>query len=87
MYHKNWKSGTYRFSNTKRDYTYQELKKYFFIDGSEVIYCKQDFKDCERGNYYLVSDGKALYGCDFSVNDWTPFKDWFGKEYMKGEEN
>ena len=35
---------------------YDELKKYFFIDGSEVIYCKEDFGECKAGNYYLVSD-------------------------------
>ena len=87
---KNWKCYSYRFShNKKRDYGYDELKKYFFIDGSEVIYCKEDFGECKAGNYYMVSDG-AWYGgwgenkAGFVVNDWTPFKD-FGKdkEYMR----
>ena len=42
--YKNWKCYSYRFSHNKRkDYGYEELKKYFFIDGSEVIYCKEDF--------------------------------------------
>ena len=82
MKFKNWKCYSYRFSDITRDYSYQELKKYFFIDGSEVIYCKKDFGICEAGNYYLVSDG-AWYGCGFVVNDWTPLKTWPDKEYMK----
>ena len=82
---KNWKCNSYRFShNERKDYGYQDLKEYFFIDGSEVIYCKKDFGDCEAGNYYLVSDGD-FYGCGFVVNDWTPFKDWYDKEYMKSQ--
>lgn len=79
----NWKCYSYRFSHNKRkDYGYDELKNHFYIDGSEVIYCKKDFGKCEAGNYYLVSDG-TFYGCGFVVNDWTPFKDWIDKEYMK----
>lgn len=80
--YKNWKCYSYRFTNKKRDYSYEELKPYFYIDGSEVIYCKKDFGDCKAGNYYLVSDGE-MYGCGFTVNDWIPFKDWLDKEYMK----
>lgn len=38
--YKNWKCYSYRFTNKKRDYSYEELKPYFYIDGSEVIYCK-----------------------------------------------
>ena len=41
--YKNWKCYSYRFTNKKRDYSYEELKPYFYIDGSEVIYCKKDF--------------------------------------------
>jgi len=86
---KNWKCYSYRFShNNRKDYSYQELKEFFFIDGSEVIYCKKDFGECKAGNYYLVSDGK-WYGewgdnkAGFVVNDWTPLKSWTDKEYMK----
>lgn len=86
--YKNWKCYNYRFSHNKRkDYGYEELKKYFFIDGSEVIYCKEDFGNCEAGNYYLVSDGTWYGGwgenkAGFIVNDWTPFNYWYDKEYM-----
>lgn len=88
MKFKNWKCYSYRFSGKKRDYSYQELKEYFFIDGSEVIYCKKDFGSCEAGNYYLVEDGTWYGGwgenkTGFAVNDWTPFKSWMDKEYMK----
>lgn len=79
---KNWECNSYRFSNKRKDYGYQDLKKYFFIDGSEIIYCKKDFGVCKAGNYYLVSEG-SFYGCGFVVNDWTPFDEWQGKEYMK----
>lgn len=90
--YKNWKCYSYRFSNKKRDYGYDELKKYFYIDGSRVIYCKKDFGECKAGYYYLVSDGKMYGGWSekesgFVVNDWTPFKDWIDKEYMKEENN
>ena len=86
---KNWKRYSYRFShNSKKDYGYDELKKYFFIDGSEVVYCKKDFGNYEAGNYYLVSDGTWYGGwgenkSGFVVNDWPSFKDWIDKEYMK----
>lgn len=87
-YLKNWKCYSYRFSHNKRkDYTYEELKEYFYIDGSEVIYCKKDFGDCVSGNYYLVSDDSQYGGwrenkSGFVVNDWTPFASWLGREYM-----
>lgn len=80
---KNWKCNSYRFGSKKeKDYSYLELKEYFYIDGSEVIYCKKDFGDCEAGNYYLVSDG-TWYGCGFVVNECAPFKSWIGRGYMK----
>lgn len=80
---KNWKCNSYRFGSKKeKDYSYLELKEYFYIDGSEVIYCKRDFGDCEAGNYYLVSDG-TWYGCGFVVNEYAPFKSWIDREYMK----
>lgn len=94
-YFKNWKCNSYRFShNEKRDYSYQELKEYFFIDGSEVIYCKKDFGWCKAGRYYMVGDG-SFYGCGFVVRDWgttlngrtleAGYDSWTDKEYMKGE--
>ena len=79
---KNWRCYSYRIDGKQRDYDYQELKKYFFIDGSEVIFCKKDFGNCEAGKYYLVSDG-AFYGCGFIVHSQCGFKDWMDKEYMK----
>lgn len=85
-YFKNWKCGSYRFSaNTRKDYSYDELKEYFVIDGSEVVYCKKSFGDCEAGKYYLVYDG-MFYGCGFVVRDWHGFDSWCGKEYMKDEQ-
>lgn len=82
-YFANWKCNTYRFShNTRKDYSYQELKKFFFIDGSEVIYCKKDFGDCEAGKYYLISDG-SWYGCGFVVRDWSGYDSLYNKEYME----
>lgn len=83
MYFKNWKCYPYRFTDKKHDYTYQELKEFFFIDGSEVLYCKKSFGICEPGNYYLVSPAPGLYGNCFGVVDWHPFKAWVDKEYMK----
>lgn len=91
-YFKNWKCGSYRFSHDRKDYGYQELKEYFLIDGSEVIYCRKDFGSCKAGRYYLVSDGR-WYGCGFVVHDWenpiggrmadAGFASWTGKEYMR----
>ncbi len=88
---KNWKCYSYRFSHNKRkDYGYNELKDYFFIDGSEVIYCKKDFGECKEGNYYLVSDGTWYGGwgknkSGFIVIDWNPYSGWEGKEYMRSQ--
>ena len=89
-YFKNWRCNAYRFSDKRRDYSYQELKDYFYIDGSEVIYCKKDFGRCKACKYYLVT--VESYG--FSVIDWDSsfdgrvlpagFDSWTGKEYMKG---
>ena len=90
----------YRFSHNKRkDYSYEELKNYFFIDGSEVIYCKKDFGNCKKGRYFLISEG-AWYGgwgeekTGFIVHDWPVtyggyathdpgYESWIDKEYMK----
>lgn len=83
---KNWKRYSYRFSHKKRDYGYNELKEYFSIDGSEVIYCKKDFGECQAGNYYLVADGTWYGGwgdnkTGFVVYDWNPLKNWQKEEY------
>ena len=86
MYYKNWKCYPYRFTGKERDYSYEELKAFFFIDGSEVVYCKKAFGICEPRNYYLLSFSPGLYGYCFSVVDWHPFKAWVDKEYMKEEE-
>ena len=38
-----YKEGKYHFSHyPRKGYTYEEMRKYFFIDGSEVIYCKKE---------------------------------------------
>ena len=81
-YFRNWKCYSYRFLSKKRDYDYSELKEYFFIDGSEVAYCKKDFGECKAGNYYLVSDG-WFYGCGFVIHEAHGFRSWTDKEYMK----
>lgn len=85
---KNWKCYSYRIDGKeKRDYSYQELKPYFYIDGSEVVYCKKDFGNCKAGRYYLVSDG-SFYGCGFVIHKQEGFTEWTDKEYMKaGEKN
>ena len=80
---KNWKCNSYRIAGKeKRDYGYQELKPYFNIDGSEVVYCKKDFGKCEAGKYYLVSDG-SFYGCGFVIHEQEGFTSWIDKEYLK----
>lgn len=84
----NWKCFSYIFSHSNKEFGYNELKDYFFIDGSEVIYCKKNFGSCKAGKYYLISDGK-WYGRGFIVHDWdvagmeAGFECWSDKEYMK----
>lgn len=80
-YFKNWKCYSYRFQGIKKNYSYQELKEHFNIDGSEVIYCKKDFFNYQQGNYYLLSNGE-WFGCGFVVNS-HPYKSWTDKEYLK----
>lgn len=83
MYFKNWKCGSYRLTYMyKKDYSYNELKEYFVIDGSEVVYCKKDFGQFQAGKYYLVEDGK-WYGTAFHIMLWHSYDSWAGKEYMK----
>lgn len=85
----NWKCYAYRFDhNRQKDYSYAELKEFFYIDGSRVVYCKKDFENCKTGNYYLVYDEKLYSGWQnaksgFCIIDWLPFNDWINKEYMK----
>ena len=90
MEFKNWQTGLYSFSHKRKLYSCKELKKYFYIDGSEVVYCTKDFGNCKRGNYYLVTE----WGGDniFCVQDWDSWimgkqcpagvELWVGKEYM-----
>lgn len=93
--YKNWRSGTYRFSHTTKDYTYPELKRFFRIDGSEVVYCTKDFGQCKAGRYYLVSPG-SWCGCGFVVHN-NPtsfgntlmdagFESWESRKYLATQE-
>lgn len=80
---KNWKCNSYRIDGKeRRDYGYQDLNPYFFIDGSEVVYCRKDFGNCKAGKYYLVTEG-SFYGCGFVIHKQEGFDSWIGKEYMK----
>lgn len=78
---RNWRCYSYGLEGSKKEYGYQELKEYFFIDGSEVAYCKKSFGGYEAGKYYLISDG-GMYGYGFFI--WQHgFASWSDKEYMK----
>ena len=45
----NWKCYAYRFYGSNKNYSYQELKDFFKIDGSNEILCKKDFESCKAG--------------------------------------
>ena len=80
--YKRYREYPYKFKSNGNVYTYEELKEYFFIDGSECIYCTKDFGKCKSGKYYLVildSDNRNVY----IVDDISPFDSCYGKEYMK----
>ena len=89
-FYKNWREAKYRFShNNRRDFSYNEISDFFYVDGSKVIFCKENFGDCEAGKYYLVYDGKDYGGwgtsSGFIVRDWYGFDSWHGKRYMKNK--
>ena len=50
----NWKCYAYRFYGSNKNYSYQELKDFFKIDGSNEILCKKDFESCKAGKKYMV---------------------------------
>lgn len=79
--YKRYREYPYKFKSNENEYTYDKLEEYFFIDGSECIYCTKDFGKCKSGKYYLIiiGDNRNVY----IVDDFDPFNAWYGKEYMK----
>lgn len=80
--YKYYKERPYKIKSKGKEYTYEELKEYFFIDGSEVVCCIKDFGECKSGKYYLlIIDGET--GNIYIINDTDAYVTWRGKEYMK----
>ena len=80
--YRRYKECPYKFKSSEKVYTYEELKEYFFIDGSEVVCCTRDFGECKSGKYYLLIVGGDT-GNIYIINDLEAYVTWFGKEYMK----
>jgi len=59
---KNWKCNSYHVygDNTNKDHSYQELKNYFNIDGSNSALCTEDFIGNAAGEYYKFSKGQIV---------------------------
>jgi hypothetical protein len=53
---RNWRCYTYSLDRVKGnyDYSYQDLKEYFNIDGSERVKCIKNFGSYEEGYFYNV---------------------------------
>jgi len=51
----NWKCYNYNVDKINGDYSYQELKEYFAIDGSNRVKCIKDFGIYITGNIYRVT--------------------------------
>lgn len=80
--YKYYKERPYKIKSKGKEYTYEELKEYFFIDGSEVVCCIKDFGECKSGKYYLlIIDGET--GNIYIIDDTDAYVTWRGKEYMK----
>lgn len=64
-YYSNWKCNSYGLHGSGKEYGYQDIKKYFEIDGSETVYCKKDFLEYKAGNYYDISASAVLNGREY----------------------
>ena len=80
--YKYYKERPYKIKSNGKEYTYEELKEYFFIDGSEVVCCMRDFGECKSGKYYLLIIGGET-GNIYIIDDTDAYVTWRGKEYMK----
>ena len=80
--YKYYKERPYKIKSNGKEYTYEELKEYFFIDGSEVVCCIRDFGECKSGKYYLLIIGGET-GNIYIIDDTDTYVTWRGKEYMK----
>lgn len=80
--YKYYKERPYKIKSKGKEYTYEELKGYFFIDGSEVVCCIRDFGECKSGKYYLLIIGGET-GNIYIIDDTDAYVTWRGKEYMK----
>lgn len=80
--YKYYKERPYKIKSKGKEYTYEELKEYFFIDGSEVVCCIRDFGECKSGKYYLLIIGGET-GNIYIIDDTDAYVTWCGKEYMK----
>ena len=80
--YKYYKERPYKIKSKGKEYTYEELKEYFFIDGSEVVCCIRDFGQCKSGKYYLLIIGGET-GNIYIIDDTDAYVTWRGKEYMK----
>lgn len=80
--YKYYKEHLYKIKSKGKEYTYEELKEYFFIDGSEVVCCIRDFGECKSGKYYLLIIGGET-GNIYIIDDTDAYVTWRGKEYMK----
>lgn len=80
--YRRYKDCPYKFKSNGNVSTYEELKEYFFIDGSEVICCTKDLGKCKSGKYYLLIVGGET-GSSYIIDDTDAYVSWRGKEYMK----
>ena len=51
----NWKCFNYNVDRVKGDFSYQDLKEYFAIDGSNRVECIKNFGIYATGNIYRVT--------------------------------
>lgn len=80
--YKRYRECPYKLKSNGNVYTYEELKEYFFIDGSEVVCCVKDFGKCKSGKYYLLIIGGDT-GNIYIIDDTDAYVTWRGKEYMQ----
>lgn len=53
---KNWRCNNYKVEHEKGNYSYQDLKKYFAIDGTEKVECIENFGLYAAGTTYRVRE-------------------------------
>ena len=75
----NWKCLSYGLSgdNKHKEWSYQDLKKYFDIRGGAVCKCITPILDYEPGKFYLISDGSWHgYGFVIGQHGFRSWTDW-----------